>query len=94
MHGADHMPGLFSLEDYPKEAVRRGWEGTVIVDVAISAKGQVIACRVAQSSGHDVLDQKTCEIMKKRARFIPARDANGKPVGDVARVPPIIWKLR
>jgi TonB family protein len=84
---------LFSLDDYPPEARANGWQGTVVVEVNIGADGLPRACHVVRSSGHEVLDVKTCEIMITRARFTPARDANGRAVEDTFRTPPIEWLL-
>ena len=84
---------LFSADDYPKEAKRHGWQGTVVADLAVSAEGQVTACNIVQTSGYAVLDAKTCNLLRKRARFIPAKDAKGQPTADVLRTPAIMWRL-
>jgi protein TonB len=81
------------MDDYPIEAVQHRWQGTVVADVTISAEGRVNACKIVQSSGYDVLDAKTCEIMTNRARFMPAKDAQGRATVDVVRTPPIVWRL-
>jgi protein TonB len=91
--GGHNASGLFSMDDYPIEAVQHRWQGTVVADVTVSAEGRVSACKIVQSSGYDVLDAKTCEIMTKRARFVPAKDAQGRPTVDVVRTPPIVWRL-
>jgi protein TonB len=88
------MRTLFSYEDYPKEALKHHWEGTAVADLSISREGVVRACRIVQSSGYEVLDSKTCEIMTRRARFIPARDSDGNPVEDVIQTPPISWRIQ
>jgi protein TonB len=41
---------------YPRVARLRGWEGTVDVDVALGADGNVSSASIAASSGYDVLD--------------------------------------
>jgi protein TonB len=84
---------FFSVDDYPKEAIRHRWQGTVVADIAVSAEGRVSDCRIVQSSGHAVLDNKTCEIFFTRARFVPAKDAQGRPTVDVLRTPPVVWRL-
>jgi periplasmic protein TonB len=84
---------LFSLEDYPPEAMANGWQGTVIADLTISATGRARVCRIARSSGYRVLDVKTCEILLLRARFTPAKDSLGRPVEDTLRTPSILWWL-
>jgi protein TonB len=85
--------GLFSYEDYPSEAVRNHWQGTVIADLTISPDGRVSACRIIQSSGHKVLDDATCGIMSRRAFFTPARDNQCNPIESTYRTPPIQWRL-
>jgi TonB family protein len=84
---------LFSAADYPVEALKNGWEGEVVADLTVSPEGRVTACAIVKSSGHDVLDQATCDIVRKRAVFKPAIDANGKPIEDHVRTPPIKWAL-
>jgi protein TonB len=71
-----------TIEDYPAEALRNGWEGDVRVDLTIGVAGRVTNCRVLQSSGHSVLDDATCRIFTARARFRPATDPSGKPIED------------
>ena len=58
------------------EAKRQRIEGKVILKVFISEKGEVQNIEIAQSSGHDSLDQAAIESVKQW-RFIPA-DVNGK----------------
>jgi TonB family protein len=84
---------LFSRDDYPFEAIKNGWEGSVVADLTVSSEGRVIGCTVLQSSGHPVLDQKTCDVLRTRATFIPAHDANGRVVESHVRTPPITWAL-
>ena len=84
---------LFSYEDYPREALRNHWEGDVKLDLTVSAEGRVAACAVVQSSGHKPLDDGTCAIMLKRARFKPAEDAEGRPVEGHFLTPTIHWRI-
>jgi protein TonB len=84
---------IFSYTDYPPEAVFNHWEGTVVADLTISAKGKPTACRIVKSSGHEVLDSATCDLILKRARFKPAEDEHGAPRESTYRTPPINWKL-
>jgi hypothetical protein len=34
-----------------------------------------------------------CQVIRKRAKFTPARDAAGKPVRDSYVTPPVAWRL-
>jgi len=84
---------LFSANDYPAEAQRNNEQGTVQVDLAIDTRGVVDSCTIVRSSGHASLDQATCSILQRRARFAPAHDANGVPVPDTVTSPPVVWRL-
>jgi protein TonB len=66
--------------DYPREALRRGEEGTVKMRYDVNVEGRVENCVVVQSSGSPTLDHASCENVTRRARYIPATDANGKPI--------------
>jgi len=71
---------LFSTDDYPMEAIRNNEQGTVGFELSINRLGWVSGCRIVSSSGSEALDRATCNILRDRARFDPARDANGKRV--------------
>jgi TonB family protein len=66
------------LELYPADAIRAELEGRVEIKLRINKSGRVASCAVSRSSGHQILDDAACTQAKKHARFIPARDANGK----------------
>ena len=83
---------LFRYEDYPAEALAKGEQGTVHFRLSIGTDGRVSQCAVTQSSGHLSLDQTTCRIMSDRARFRPARDADGKPTTGTAESR-VTWRL-
>lgn len=67
-------------DDYPSGALRQGIEGVVVLSAMISADGKVRSCLVTQSSGSQLLDDTTCRLYTSRARFTPARDADGNPI--------------
>lgn len=87
------MVPLFSVDDYPAAALAAHAEGTVVVKLRIGIDGRPRACRIVRSSRNDELDLATCKIMLMRARFSPARDANGNPVEDDFQTPPIVWRI-
>jgi protein TonB len=68
--------------DYPPSALHARQEGTVAFVLAVNPDGRVGGCTVSASSGSAALDNATCSIMRRRARFTPARDANGNVVAD------------
>jgi protein TonB len=78
--------------DYPPTALRANQQGTVTFLMAIGADGRLTDCIVTGSSGSEAIDNVTCRIMRDRARFTPARDAQGNPVEDV-QTSMIRWSL-
>ena len=73
---------IFSTDDYPAAAIRREEQGTVSFRLNINRRGRVTECSIAGSSGSQALDKQTCKILTNRARFDPARDAEGKRIAD------------
>jgi TonB family protein len=84
---------LFSSDDYPDEALQHGDQGKVQARLSINTHGRVTHCSIIRSSRHASLDNATCNILKRRAQFAPARDANGKAVPDSVVTPLITWLL-
>ena len=84
---------LFSSDDYPASAQSAGAEGTVRASLTIGPDGRVVACNIVQSSGNGSLDSATCNILRRRAKFVPARDSNGNSTTDTINTPPIVWRL-
>lgn len=83
---------LFSTDDYPRAALSRREEGTVQAELEVDPRGRVAKCRIVRSGGR-TLDDATCSIGKRRARFTPAIDVNGKAVADRVVTPTIVWRL-
>jgi protein TonB len=45
----------------------------------IAADGRVVGCPITGSSGHPELDAATCALVRRRARFQPARGSEREP---------------
>lgn len=75
-----NLGSYFSTDDYPPSAAARGAEGTVRFELEVGPEGLVSKCNVIASSGDAALDAATCSILLGRARYAPARDAEGRPV--------------
>jgi protein TonB len=84
---------LFSADDYPASAQSAGAEGTTRASLTIGPDGRVTGCNIIQSSGNTSLDSTTCNILRRRAKFTPARDSNGNPTSDTITTPSIVWRL-
>jgi protein TonB len=84
---------LFSADDYPASAQSSGAEGTVRASLTIGPDGRVTGCNIIQSSGNGSLDSTTCNILRRRAKFTPARDSSGNATSDTNTTPSIVWRL-
>jgi TonB family protein len=84
---------IFS-DDYPTDAMFDGEQGTVTFELDISAEGRAVNCHILGSSGHRRLDLRACQAMLIRARFEPARDAQGRAVPDVHGPSRITWRAQ
>lgn len=71
---------LFKDDDYPDKLVEKGVQGSVGALLTIDANGAVTACRAIESSRTVELDELTCTIFRKRAKYVPAIDKSGKAV--------------
>jgi protein TonB len=65
--------------DYPSAALREGREGTASYTIVVNESGRAESCKITKSSGWADLDEATCAVVMRRARFTPATDAQGKP---------------
>src|SRR6476620_3185740 len=84
---------LFSADDYPAAAQSAGAEGTAQAQLTIGPDGRVVGCNLTRSTGNSSLDSATCNILRRRAKFTPARDSNGQATTDTVTTPPIVWRL-
>lgn len=91
-HRASLMDGSISSADYPPAAIAAHEVGTVVAAYRIAPDGTVAKCDIAQASGSDALDARTCEIILQRFRFNPARNAAGDAIEEW-RTQKISWKL-
>lgn len=70
---------------YPREARRKGWEGLVLLEVAVSREGLPLSVSIAQSSGYVLLDETAAKTVRGW-QFLPAR-MGSVPVASSVRVP-------
>lgn len=95
--GVGGRPAMFELgtagnpaPDYPYRARQRGWEGRVVLRVAIDDRGRPVDIDIATSSGHGVLDRAAHQTVAGWT-FRPAT-RDGRPVAGEAIVP-IVFRL-
>ena len=75
----------FTPADVPIEELTLERPTVVPFRVTVAPSGQVQACEVEIGSGIADVDDLTCELVRKRAKFRPATDANGRPAYGVYR---------
>lgn len=78
--------------DYRPSWSRQELTGLAKFRLEIAANGKVSDCRVIGSTGHSQLDEATCNLVSRRARFEPARGANGEPVAG-SYTGSVLWEL-
>jgi TonB family protein len=87
------LTGSVEPGDYPQGAASEGFEGQTTVRFTVGVDGGVTACLTLSSSGHSILDRQACSIIRRRFRFNPAHDSEGRNVEDVL-TKTVTWKLR
>lgn len=71
-------PGSWiTTRDYRSSWIRREMTGSASFSLQISSSGRVTGCTITRSTGYSALDQATCRLVTKRAKFNPARDDTG-----------------
>ncbi len=78
------------LKRYPPAARLNRWEGKVVLRAVIKEDGRIADLKIAQSSGHNVLDQDALGLMQQ-ASPIPLKQPLGHP--QVVVHIPISYKL-
>ena len=77
---ANYPGDWMKAQDYPKAMLRKGYPGVVYFRLIVDADGKPTECAVQETSQPDKFAEVTCDRMMKRAKFIPALDADGKPI--------------
>lgn len=65
-----NSPGTWiSTEDYPPAALDSRAQGAVGYTLTVDSAGKVTDCKIVSSSGSAALDDRTCSLLRDRARF-------------------------
>lgn len=76
---------------YPARAQRRGWQGRVLVRLAITGAGRVADAAVARSSGHGVLDRAAQRTLKSWRFETGSFGADARIIAEVTV--PVVFRL-
>ncbi len=74
------VSGRIKGSDIPDAILDVGFRGVVGVRYRVETDGHVTNCTVARSSGNALMDKATCRAIERRFRYVPWRDAAGRPV--------------
>ncbi len=80
------------LPVYPPSAKFRGYQGTTELRVQVGADGSATQVLISRSSGHADLDEAARDVVKKRWRFVPAKQGDRAIVGWV--IVPLEFSLK
>lgn len=90
---AGNPQGWLNQSDYPESALRRNSTGTVVARLDVDAGGQVAACTVVAGSGDRELDEQTCTSLRRRGRYRPAIDLEGRAAPDRV-LTTVVWSIQ
>jgi hypothetical protein len=76
---ANYPADWLTMNDYPSSMLRAGKGAAVHFRLMVDESGAPAECIVQTAMG-DGFDELTCRLLKKRARFTPALDAEGRPI--------------
>ncbi|USI72655.1 energy transducer TonB [Sphingomonas morindae] len=79
-------------EDYPLISLFRNETGRTGFALRIAPDGAVMRCDRLSGSGSPWLDGAACAALMRRARFTPAMDGRGCPIGGTYRNA-VIWQI-
>ncbi len=78
--GARLVSGGLGRRDYRQIAAMGSTRGDAELLLLINRVGRVEQCRAVRSSGNPDVDNALCRTLLDRARFAPAREADGSPL--------------
>ena len=73
------------VEDYPTHLIASGTQGIVQFRLSVDTRGKPTDCHIQRSTRPAEFDEVVCEALMRRARFVPALDANGAPIASYYR---------
>jgi hypothetical protein len=78
-------------DDVPLKDLKANSQTVVRMGITVDPDGNVQDCRVEQSNAPTKVDDYTCKLMKRRARFQAAVGADGRPAYGVYRAAIEYW---
>lgn len=66
-----------TAEDYPRQAIVEEQIGNVDYKLSVNTAGEATGCHIVHSSGSSILDETTCTLLMRRAKFKRGGDLLG-----------------
>lgn len=90
-YGKSLAGAVAAQQKYPRLAMMRKWQGTTLLQLDLTADGQLREMRVISSSGHDILDQQALDMVRAALPLppLPATLAERPLTIDV----PVVFRL-
>jgi len=77
--------------DWPRSGVPKGTYTAASVELTVNSYGGVSGCKVVKVVGAAGMGDLTCDLLRVRARFDPARDPSGRRLWGIYRTRIIWW---
>lgn len=77
---ANDVRAWVTPRDYSRSSSGAIKQTIVTFRIAVNEKGRPESCSVLRSFGNTELDDLTCNLLMRRARFVPALDDSGSPI--------------
>ena len=85
-------PNWFKADDYPMQFVEAGVSAEIKFRITVRPDGGLQGCAIEESGGNKDFDKYTCALTLSRAKFAPARSADGTPIIGVHRAR-VTWMM-
>ena len=82
----------FKNSDTPLAELSKMGAARVLIRITVDPSGALLSCDVEESSGNNPVDERACKVTRQRARFSPARSAEGTATYGVLRLP-VLWLM-
>ena len=85
--------GWLTSSDYPADSLGRGEQAIIMFRLMVSAAGETTACTIQRGITKADFAATTCDLLKRRARFEPARNSSNQGVASYY-IGKVLWVMQ